>query len=144
MVPKTKTFKFRGIRYDARWKNAANPLGFMMLNERQLCPEIRMDKVGMLSAQDKHILDVELITIVLKQPFINEARTEHTNKGGWSLCQLFDTIEDDFRYQLHRSKDNAIYRMNPNYAITDLFYLIKAKITYSIFNNIVCTIESVQ
>ena len=146
MAPKTKTIKFRGTRYDARWRNQqVHPDGIMVLDERQLCPEIRMDTPGILFTEDKHILDVELITIVLKQPFVYDQHIDHTNKGGWSLRQLFDVIEDDFRKRLHSSYDiNILHRMNPAYAITDLFYLMQAKITFGPPNLIVCTIENVK
>lgn len=140
MAPKTKTITFRGTRYDARWVNQqVHPDGIMVLDERQLCPEIRMDTPGILFTEDKHILDVEIITVVLNQPFIHETIHMHENKGGWSLRQLFDVIEDDFRKRLHSS-----YRVNPKYAITDLFYLMQAKITFGIYNNVFCTIENVK
>ena len=144
MASKTKTIKFRGIRYDARWVNQVHPEGIMVLNERQLCPEIRMDTPGTLFAEDKHILDVERITVVLKQPFVHEYLHKHENKGGWLLRQLFDVIEDDFRKRLHSSYDIILHRMDPAYAITDLFYLMQAKITFGLYNPIVCTIENVK
>jgi hypothetical protein len=147
MAPKTKTIKFRGTRYDARWVNQqVHPDGIMVLDERQLCPEIRMDTPGILFTEDKHILDIEVITVLLNQPFIHESMHKHENKGGWSLRQLFDVIEDDFRKRLHSetSYDIILHRMNPKYAITDLFYLMQAKITFGIYNNVVCTIENVK
>ena len=145
MAPKTKTFKFRGTRYDARWVNQVHPEGIMVLDEQQLCPEIRMDRPG-LQVADKHILDVKNIRVVLKKPFLYELRFSHVNKGGWTLRQLFDVIEEDFRFCLHHQRieeGDSSYRLEYNYAITDLFYLMQAKITFGLDNLVNCTIESV-